>query len=198
MPEGSSSATTVVRCAWGDEPDYHAYHDDEWGRPVADDARLFEKLCLEGFQAGLSWLTILRKREAFRRAFAGFDPAGRALHRRRRRAPARDAGSSATAARSRRPSTTPSARRAGATEGSLAATSGVRARGRGRTTPTAAARPSRRAGEGAQAPRLAVRRPDDRLRVHAGHGPRQRPPARLRRTRRRANGSARRSSSPSR
>jgi DNA-3-methyladenine glycosylase I len=49
------------------------YHDEEWGQPVIDDSRLFEKICLEGFQAGLSWLTILRKREAFRRAFAGFD-----------------------------------------------------------------------------------------------------------------------------
>jgi DNA-3-methyladenine glycosylase I len=64
-----------ARCAWaGGAPEYVAYHDDEWGRPVHDDVRLFEKLCLEGFQAGLSWLTILRKREAFRRAFAGFDP----------------------------------------------------------------------------------------------------------------------------
>jgi DNA-3-methyladenine glycosylase I len=64
----------VVRCAWGDSaPEYRAYHDAEWGLPVADDRRLFEKLCLEGFQAGLSWLTILRKREAFRAAFAGFD-----------------------------------------------------------------------------------------------------------------------------
>ena len=51
-----------------------AYHDDEWGRPVVDGVRLFEKICLEGFQSGLSWLTILRKREGFRRAFAGFDP----------------------------------------------------------------------------------------------------------------------------
>ena len=50
------------------------YHDDEWGRPVTDDVRLFEKLCLEGFQAGLAWITILRKREHFRAAFAGFDP----------------------------------------------------------------------------------------------------------------------------
>ena len=62
------------RCAWGvSTPDYVAYHDDEWGRPVFDDVRLYEKLCLEGFQSGLSWLTILRKREAFRSAFAGFD-----------------------------------------------------------------------------------------------------------------------------
>jgi DNA-3-methyladenine glycosylase I len=63
----------VARCWWGDSaPAYRAYHDHEWGFPVADDVRLFEKLCLEGFQAGLSWLTILRKREAFREAFAGF------------------------------------------------------------------------------------------------------------------------------
>jgi DNA-3-methyladenine glycosylase I len=65
----------VARCFWGGGPDeqYRAYHDAEWGMPVVDDVRLFEKLCLEGFQSGLSWLTILRKREAFRAAFAGFD-----------------------------------------------------------------------------------------------------------------------------
>ena len=64
----------VARCWWGEStPEYRAYHDTEWGFPVADDVRLFEKLSLEGFQAGLSWLTILRKREAFRAAFAGFD-----------------------------------------------------------------------------------------------------------------------------
>jgi DNA-3-methyladenine glycosylase I len=64
----------VVRCFWADSaPEYRAYHDTEWGFPVADDRRLFEKVCLEGFQSGLSWLTILRKREGFRKAFAGFD-----------------------------------------------------------------------------------------------------------------------------
>ena len=64
----------IRRCWWGAEPAiYQAYHDDEWGRPVADDHRLFEKICLEGFQSGLSWLTILRKRENFRRAFRDFD-----------------------------------------------------------------------------------------------------------------------------
>ncbi len=64
----------LTRCWWGADPeDYRAYHDDEWGRPVADDRRLFEKICLEGFQAGLSWLTILRKRENFRKAFLRFD-----------------------------------------------------------------------------------------------------------------------------
>jgi DNA-3-methyladenine glycosylase I len=63
----------VRRCWWGvSTPDYVTYHDTEWGRPVTDDDRLFEKLCLEGFQSGLSWLTILRKRENFRRAFADF------------------------------------------------------------------------------------------------------------------------------
>lgn len=63
------------RCAWcGDDPLYTAYHDEEWGRPVLADQRLFEKICLEGFQSGLSWITILRKREHFRAAFAGFDP----------------------------------------------------------------------------------------------------------------------------
>jgi DNA-3-methyladenine glycosylase I len=67
----------VIRCFWGDSaPEYRAYHDTEWGFPVADDHRLFEKLCLEGFQSGLSWLTILRKREGFRRAFADFDFGG--------------------------------------------------------------------------------------------------------------------------
>ena len=64
----------LLRCAWGGGPaDYQSYHDREWGRPVVDDHRLFEKICLEGFQSGLSWLTILRKRENFRAAFAGFD-----------------------------------------------------------------------------------------------------------------------------
>ena len=63
-----------ARCSWpGSDPLYLAYHDREWGRPVADDRRIFEKVCLEGFQSGLSWLTILRKRENFRAAFAGFD-----------------------------------------------------------------------------------------------------------------------------
>jgi DNA-3-methyladenine glycosylase I len=66
----------VARCWWGaGDPLYRRYHDEEWGRPSADDRRLFEKLSLEGFQAGLSWLTILRKRERFREVFAGFDPA---------------------------------------------------------------------------------------------------------------------------
>ena len=65
-----------TRCAWpGEDPLYVAYHDEEWGVPEWDDRALFEKLILDGFQAGLSWITILRKREAFRSAFKGFDPA---------------------------------------------------------------------------------------------------------------------------
>jgi len=64
----------LIRCFWhGGKEDYRIYHDEEWGMPVDDDIRLFEKICLEGFQSGLSWLTILRKRENFRTAFAGFD-----------------------------------------------------------------------------------------------------------------------------
>ena len=66
----------VARCWWGNgDPDYITYHDREWGRPVDDDRTLFEKVSLEGFQSGLSWLTILRKRDNFRAAFADFDPA---------------------------------------------------------------------------------------------------------------------------
>ncbi len=65
----------LVRCGWcGTDPDYLNYHDTEWGRRVTDETAIFEKLCLEGFQSGLSWITILRKRESFRRAFKGFDP----------------------------------------------------------------------------------------------------------------------------
>jgi len=64
-----------LRCPWGiSAPEYLAYHDEEWGRPVRGDTAIFERLCLEGFQSGLSWLTILRKRENFRAAFAGFEP----------------------------------------------------------------------------------------------------------------------------
>lgn len=65
----------LPRCSWGSEPGiYRVYHDEEWGRPTTDDRLLFEKVCLEGFQAGLSWLTILRKRDGFRTAFQDFDP----------------------------------------------------------------------------------------------------------------------------
>jgi len=66
----------LARCGWaGTDPEYIRYHDEEWGRPLHGDRPLFEKICLEGFQAGLSWITILRRRAGFREAFAGFDPA---------------------------------------------------------------------------------------------------------------------------
>ena len=75
MTDLVTGADGLRRCPWGaSTPEYEQYHDAEWGRPVVDDVRLYEKLCLEGFQSGLSWITILRKREAFRRAFKGFDP----------------------------------------------------------------------------------------------------------------------------
>lgn len=73
---GNKITENLQRCGWGETPpDYTHYHDTEWGRPVTDDRVLFEKLCLEGFQSGLSWLTVLRKRPAFREVFADFDVA---------------------------------------------------------------------------------------------------------------------------
>ncbi|MEM9464753.1 MAG: DNA-3-methyladenine glycosylase I [Actinomycetota bacterium] len=73
-PEPLIGDDGVARCWWaGSAEDYIEYHDTEWGRPVVDDVRLFEKICLEGFQSGLAWITILRKRENFRAAFDGFD-----------------------------------------------------------------------------------------------------------------------------
>lgn len=82
MPDGHNggmdvrtAADGVTRCGWvGDDAEYQRYHDEEWGRPLHGDRPLFEKLSLEGFQAGLSWITILRKRPRFREVFAGFDP----------------------------------------------------------------------------------------------------------------------------
>ncbi len=67
-------ATEPIRCWTTSDPAYNAYHDEEWGRPIRDERGLYERLCLEGFQSGLAWITILRKREAFRAGFAGFDP----------------------------------------------------------------------------------------------------------------------------
>ena len=74
------------RCGWADgHPLMQAYHDEEWGKPLHDDRRLFEFLVLDGMQAGLSWLTILKKREGFRKAFDGFDPRKIARYRQARR-----------------------------------------------------------------------------------------------------------------
>jgi DNA-3-methyladenine glycosylase I len=75
MREAAAGPDGRLRCPWSlGAPEYLSYHDTEWGRPVRDDIGVFERICLEGFQSGLSWLIILRKRENFRAAFAGFDP----------------------------------------------------------------------------------------------------------------------------
>jgi DNA-3-methyladenine glycosylase I len=74
LPDTVVGADGLARCRWGSSPAYVAYHDDEWGREIRADDALYERMCLEAFQSGLSWLTILRKREAFRAAFAGFQP----------------------------------------------------------------------------------------------------------------------------
>ena len=94
MSDLVKGADGLRRCRWGaSTPEYERYHDSEWGRPVVDDVRLYEKLCLEGFQSGLSWITILRKREAFRRAFKGLRPEeGRSVRREGCRATARRRG----------------------------------------------------------------------------------------------------------
>ena len=98
----------LVRCWQSDDEGYNRYHDEEWGRPVRDERGIYERLCLEGFQSGLSWLTILRKRPAFREAFAGFDPDLVAAfgEARRRRGCSATPGSCVTAGRSRRRSRT--------------------------------------------------------------------------------------------
>ena len=173
----------VRRCYWADSaPEYREYHDREWGFPVADDIRLFEKLSLEGFQAGLSWLTILRKRENFRRAFAGFD--FRAVARFGERDVERLLGdASIIRHRGKIEAAINNAGRAVElveAEGSLAAyvwrfeparrPRRRRPRGRGRRDGRIA-----RARQGPQAARVAVRRTHDRVRVHAGDGSRQRP-----------------------
>ena len=75
MTDLTTGTDGITRCGWASgDPEYERYHDEEWATPLHDERRLFEKLCLEGFQAGLSWITILRKRDAFRAAFAGFEP----------------------------------------------------------------------------------------------------------------------------
>ena len=162
----------VRRCAWGAaDPLYRAYHDDEWGRPLHGDDALFELLTLEGFQAGLAWITILRKREGFRSAFGGFEiervarydesdverllgDAGIVRHRGKIEAAIGNARAMSASRRPRRPGLVVCARSA------AEASCGAR-RGAGLDRRVA------RAVEGAEAPRLSVRRADDRLRVHA-------------------------------
>ena len=182
-----------VRCWPTTDPLYIAYHDDEWGRPVRDEHRLLERLCLEAFQSGLAWITILRKRENFRAAFARFDPAVIAgygdadverlmadagIVRNRAKIEATIANARATVALHeagetlRRAAVVLRARRPRPRPAVAGRHAGVDARVQG-------------AREGAQAARLSLRRPDDRLRAHAGDGDRQRPRRGLHRARRR-------------
>ena len=174
----------MERCAWaGTDPDNVRYHDEEWGRPVTDDNRLFEKLCLEGFQSGLSWLTILKKRPQFRKQFKNFDPVkgveddARPISSGCCRTPA----SSAIAARSPRRSTTPSARsRSRRSSAASPPTSGGSSRRPRRRRPSAAItaganRGLARAEQGSAQARLQLRRSDDVLRLHAGDGAGERP-----------------------
>ena len=188
LVEGADGRT---RCFWpGADALYLRYHDNEWGRPVDDDRRLFEKLCLEGFQAGLSWITILRKRENFRAAFAGFRlregravrcARGEALPRRcRHRAPSRQdrIGHQQRQARSG------AGRRGGLARRFLLALRAATEEPAEASRPRGACRNAEHAGidgavEGAEAARLVFRRADHGLRLHAGDGARQRPPRRL-------------------
>ena len=173
-----------LRCPWGlSAPDYLAYHDEEWGRPVRGDTAIFERLCLEGFQSGLSWLTILRKRENFRAAFAGFDPQAVAAFG------AADvarlmADAGIVRNRSKVNAVISNARAAlGLPDGlsalvwKYAGRGGPRAAyaGRGAGLDAGLEGAERRA----QAARLHVHRPGDRLRHHAGVRHRQRSPGRL-------------------
>ena len=167
------------RCWWGaSTPDYVAYHDDEWGFGVADDHRLFEKLCLEGFQSGLSWLTILRKRENFRAAFAGFDPRVVADFDETRCRPVvgrrrdRSASGQDPLDHQQRVAGARADRRVRIDRRLHVAACNVR-----RSTDGVAAVDTDVDCDlqGSEEARLDVRRADHRLRVHAGHGSGQRP-----------------------
>jgi DNA-3-methyladenine glycosylase I len=169
----------VARCWWGaGDPLYRSYHDLEWGRPVSDDNRLFEKLCLEGFQSGLSWLTILRKRENFRRAFKGFDiDAVARFNLRTVEGLLQDAG--IVRNRAKIEATINNARRCRALRkecGSLAVYAWSFEPGTLESA-TAMSKDLKRRGWAFVGPTTAVL-------VHAGHGPGERPPRRLRRPRR--------------
>ena len=183
-----TGADGLLRCWWpGDDAGYLTYHDREWGRPVTDDCRLFEKLCLEGFQSGLSWLTILRKRDNFRAAFCGFDIASVAAF-----GPADterllgDAG--IVRHRGKIGAAINNARRASEIVeefGSLAAyywswepqTASYPPTGKRRTPRVDSGVGG--LGRGPQAARLPLRRSHHGVRVHAGDGPGERPHRRL-------------------
>ena len=177
-----AGADGIWRCWWcGDDGLYRDYHDREWGRPVAGDIRLFEKVCLEGFQSGLSWLTILRKRENFRAAFDGFDF---------RKVAAYDARRCRAAAGQRRHNPSPGQDRGDDRQRDPRGRTGRRSRlARGillalRDTGGRQARPAGQGGarnprpdrtvegaqQGSEKTRLEIRRADHLLRLHAGDG----------------------------
>ena len=158
------------------------YHDEEWGVPERDSRALWEMLMLEGFQAGLAWITVLRKREAFRKAFAGFDPAKVArFDEARRRSPD---GQRRNHPRPRQDRGDDRAARGSSARCAIAArisasfcwsfTDGKVVKGDGRAVPAQTAA-LRRHLQGAETPRIQVRRPDDRLCLDAGRRHRQRP-----------------------
>ena len=182
----------MSRCFGDGDPLYERYHDEEWGGPVTDERGLFERMSLEAFQSGLSWLTILRKRENFRAAFANFEPeavarfgdddverlmADAGIVRNRAKIEATIANARATVA----------LHEDGGTLRELIWEHRPAPRDAPPQTfadvPVADAR-DRRARQGAQAPRLPLRRPDDALRADAGDGRRRRPSRRLPRARR--------------
>jgi Methyladenine glycosylase len=184
LPDGIAVGDDgVARCWWGaGDPLYRRYHDTEWGRPVAEDRRLFEKLALEGFQAGLSWLTILRKREHFREVFSGFDPlGGRPVRRPGAGAPAGRPGHRPQPGQDRgdhqQRASLPRAGRGVRQPGGLR----LAVRARPAVPPSAArprhppaARPGPSVGgdeQGPTTPRLVVCGSDHRVCLHGGHGP---------------------------
>ena len=185
----------MKRCWWpGEDELYIRYHDEEWGRPVTDDRRLFEKICLEGFQSGLSWITILRKRDNFRKAFKDFDPAVVARFGARDvQRLLKDAG--IVRHRGKIESTINNAKRALELideQGSLAAyfwsweprrVEPAQEDLHARAQDDEHHRAVNRVVEGSEEARLDVRGSHDLLCVHAGHGPRQRSHRRVPRAR---------------
>ena len=184
---------TGDRCPWASStPDYLAYHDDEWGRPVTDERGLFERMTLEAFQSGLSWLTILRKREAFREAFRDFDAEAVARFGDGDVARLLD-DARIVRNRAKVEATIANARALVALHDAGATLAGLVWAARPETDPPAPAGigdvppftdASKALARGAQAARLPLPRPDDGLRRHAGMRGRQRPRRDLRRPRR--------------
>ncbi len=197
MPEKSprlieplTHADGLCRCPWpGTDPLYVAYHDEEWGAPEWDDRALFEKLILDGFQAGLSWITILRKREAFRAAFDGFDPEKIARYGERKfEALMADPGIvrnrakiEAAPALARASSSICRRRAASRAISGASSTAGRSSTARARRSPTfpRETAEAEALSKDLKAARRQFRRPDDRLRLHAGGRHGQRPSRRL-------------------